>query len=669
MENLQELKPVGKLTPFAHFCCTIGNLPTSYMISLTYEEQLLWLCNYLEKTVIPAVNTNAEAVAELQKLYIQLKEYVDNYFTNLDVQQEINNKLNEMAQDGTLARIINQEIFTELNNQVQENTQNIQALQAHDMYVDVVAEGIINNGTDVTANLQNLINKFPQGATFYFKNGIYLFKNIELFSNTTILGDTNTKFVINDDKINKQFIVKNKENINFKNCYFKNGTTHEQDLIGSAVEEINMKCCIYLENTKNIIIEKCHFDTISGACFINCLNVENFKLFNSILENSAYSMLSKLSFCKNFYIDKNIFQNAFTGSTGNSYMISAGVLNYETDNGYSDNIHITNNIFRNHKKWETIDSHGGTNYYIENNKFYECYQPIAIFDDVRANRTFNMENINVIDNFIEVNGTLEDFIQYAITIHGNSDTMKPITHGKVVGNTILSKNGNAIGGITVRYANNFEISNNYGYGLHFYCLVCYNFINGYILNNTFENSLNDTSQRTCDFLFNGVHNTEVVNNTTHSIQKPLRAIQLSTPCYIKNYDKNNFEWLADIQFRIYPFENARRYGVLGSEQINQNSNYPWKHASNRYLQSVAKENVCTFKTTEGSYIVESSINFLSVIAIGENIEIVGAGINGENIQAQVVEYIDGTHLKLSKQMYQTLNNAQVNTLDATWVDN
>ena len=61
MADLNELKPVGKLNPFAKFCCTIGNLPTSYMISLTYEEQLLWLCNYLEKTVIPAVNTNAES--------------------------------------------------------------------------------------------------------------------------------------------------------------------------------------------------------------------------------------------------------------------------------------------------------------------------------------------------------------------------------------------------------------------------------------------------------------------------------------------------------------------------------------------------------------------------------------------------------------------------------
>ena len=118
MSNLNELKPVGNLSPFARFCCTIGNLPSSYMVSLTYEEQLLWLCDYLKNTVIPAVNTNAEAVKELQELYVKLKDYVDNYFNNLDVQQEINNKLDKMASDGTLENIINQEIFEEINNNI-----------------------------------------------------------------------------------------------------------------------------------------------------------------------------------------------------------------------------------------------------------------------------------------------------------------------------------------------------------------------------------------------------------------------------------------------------------------------------------------------------------------------------------------------------------------------
>lgn len=106
MANLNELKPIINLNPFARFCCTIGNLPSSYMASLTYEEQLLWFCDYLQNTVIPAVNNNAECVKELQELYVKLKDYVDNYFKNLDVQNEINIKLDEMASDGTLSNLL-----------------------------------------------------------------------------------------------------------------------------------------------------------------------------------------------------------------------------------------------------------------------------------------------------------------------------------------------------------------------------------------------------------------------------------------------------------------------------------------------------------------------------------------------------------------------------------
>lgn len=100
--------PVTNLRPFTRMLMTIGQIPTSYLISMTYEEQLLWLCNYLEKEVIPALNNNAEAVKEVQELYTELKSYVDNYFENLDVQEEINNKLDEMAESGQLTDIIAQ---------------------------------------------------------------------------------------------------------------------------------------------------------------------------------------------------------------------------------------------------------------------------------------------------------------------------------------------------------------------------------------------------------------------------------------------------------------------------------------------------------------------------------------------------------------------------------
>ena len=97
---------IENLKPFPKFCYTIGMIPSSYKMSLTYEEQLIWFCDFLQNTVIPTVNNNGLAVEELQNLYVQLKDYVDNYFENLDIQTEINNKLDDMAESGDLADII-----------------------------------------------------------------------------------------------------------------------------------------------------------------------------------------------------------------------------------------------------------------------------------------------------------------------------------------------------------------------------------------------------------------------------------------------------------------------------------------------------------------------------------------------------------------------------------
>ena len=97
---------IVKNAPFKHFCMSIGAIPTSYKDSLDYYETLLYLIKYLEETVIPVVNNNGEAVSELQRLYIELKNFVDNYFANLDVQEEINNKLDDMAENGELDSLL-----------------------------------------------------------------------------------------------------------------------------------------------------------------------------------------------------------------------------------------------------------------------------------------------------------------------------------------------------------------------------------------------------------------------------------------------------------------------------------------------------------------------------------------------------------------------------------
>ena len=104
----EELKTIETVdtSPFKHLVMTLGELPTSFVDSMTYYECLAWLVNFIQNTVIPTVNNNAEAVEELQTAFKTLKNYVDTYFDNLDVQEEIDNKLDEMAADGTLQEII-----------------------------------------------------------------------------------------------------------------------------------------------------------------------------------------------------------------------------------------------------------------------------------------------------------------------------------------------------------------------------------------------------------------------------------------------------------------------------------------------------------------------------------------------------------------------------------
>lgn len=53
-----------------------------------------------------------ETVNDYIEKFTQLKDFVDDYFENLDVQEEINNKLDDMVESGTLQEIITQYINT-----------------------------------------------------------------------------------------------------------------------------------------------------------------------------------------------------------------------------------------------------------------------------------------------------------------------------------------------------------------------------------------------------------------------------------------------------------------------------------------------------------------------------------------------------------------------------
>ena len=109
---------IAKPSPFIAFTQKV--IPATFDQSLSYQEALYALLDYLKNQVVNAINQNAEITDKQTKIITELTDYVNNYFDNLDIQEEINNKLDEMVTDGTLDRIINQEIFGELNQDIQE---------------------------------------------------------------------------------------------------------------------------------------------------------------------------------------------------------------------------------------------------------------------------------------------------------------------------------------------------------------------------------------------------------------------------------------------------------------------------------------------------------------------------------------------------------------------
>ena len=93
------------LTPFKWF--VLENFPfiEADFDALT-EWQLFCKLGKEMNKIINSENTLGTQMENVTNAFIDLQNYVNNYFENLDVQDEINNKLNQMAESGQLQEII-----------------------------------------------------------------------------------------------------------------------------------------------------------------------------------------------------------------------------------------------------------------------------------------------------------------------------------------------------------------------------------------------------------------------------------------------------------------------------------------------------------------------------------------------------------------------------------
>lgn len=161
---------------FPRILNTLGTIPTSYKESMDFYENLAWLCKYLEETVVPAVNQNGKAVQELQNLYSELKYYVDNYFESENFTERIQERLNEMVQDGTLENLLStivddrigdfQQTLDETVREVNENMETLtETVNGFDGRIEAVENDVKDLNDTTIPDIQQDVSENSQKIT------------------------------------------------------------------------------------------------------------------------------------------------------------------------------------------------------------------------------------------------------------------------------------------------------------------------------------------------------------------------------------------------------------------------------------------------------------------------------------------------------------------------
>lgn len=170
MQNSDKPSQMPNVPPFVQFVC--ANVPMVFDDSLSYYEALCALWKYVQ-SMTDVINNNATLEEEYIELTKDMKSYIDNYFDNLDVQEEINNKLDEMAQDGELKNIFQlylSDEIADINEKIDE------AIARQDDYIEETLENTKSGAPIPVASTAGMLDTSriylnTTDGKWYFYNG------------------------------------------------------------------------------------------------------------------------------------------------------------------------------------------------------------------------------------------------------------------------------------------------------------------------------------------------------------------------------------------------------------------------------------------------------------------------------------------------------------------
>lgn len=513
------------LTPFKWY--VLQNFPfiEADFDAITEYQLYCKVIEYLNKT-LDNVNVIGNQMEDVTNAMIELQNYVNNYFENLDVQDEINNKLNEMVEQGILQKIIAD-------------------------YLNSIAIFGFDNVASMKSST-NLINGSYAKTTGYYENndgGGALYKIVDdntLIEDGGLIHDLNNglkaKLIVKDNIVNvKQFGAKGDgltdDGLPIKNAFaseynvrINKGTyiineplliSTNKEIFGDGQEISILKAKqglirgFDMFKALNLTYLQLHDFGISGniqenpigdvyngtdgihICdIVNCSNVEiySMKIFDNAyvgIRLGHYGQNSEPPLLKNYKIHDNTILNVDCGfeSLGDNIRLRDILINnnlidghsnsepitfYHT--GYVEDVIISNNILKNKNNANGIIVRpSAKNITISENILEDLSTGIAILNDcdnliVIGNLAKGIDS-NFYTFFTSSASHLLSNFEIANNIVENfiNDCieLKNCSYGKIENNIVKGINANGStsnkNGIIIYNSNNIICSNNVGY--------------------------------------------------------------------------------------------------------------------------------------------------------------------------------------------------------------
>ena len=369
--------------PFVQFVASA--VPMVFDNSMSYYEALCALWKYIDG-MTSVINNNATLEEEYIEKFNELKEFVDTYFDNLDVQEEINNKLDEMAQDGTLEEIMAEYATTKVDYFYIPSTATLADITAAITspkakiiefekatytlvgYIPLTSNTTIYlNGATLTSNDGDLhILGYAVNSTWTGYNGIHDVKicNGKVGFSFALMHNANITFSDIEflDNIKRHAVqVASCKNVKFENCTF-DGQKYLDDYFSESeliqLESATRSGQPFLTDPDSvsyddggndgIVIDSCYFKAGNNTTSrfytgighhssggVNPYYNNNITITNCIFESAYYSQICPAGFA-NSVISNNVFNQ-----TDN---INTEIYNIRFRSS-NKNILVDNNIF------------------------------------------------------------------------------------------------------------------------------------------------------------------------------------------------------------------------------------------------------------------------------------------------------------------------------------